>query len=171
MYYSPVTILEPRSISVGDLLQTYCDVMDELRRRDILRSSNNPVADYSELLFCKAFAWARKGGSSLGFDAVCSEGLRYQIKGRRLTPANPSRQLSFIRKLPDRQFDFLAGVLFHNGFKIKRAALVPHSSVEAHARYSKHASAWLFELKDEIWNEPQVIDVTEQLALAAAQME
>ncbi len=36
-------------MSASDLLQTYCDVMDELRKREILRSSNNPVADYSEL--------------------------------------------------------------------------------------------------------------------------
>ena len=166
-----MTIFDPRPMSVSSLLQTYCDVMDELRRREILRSSNNPVADYSELLFCKAFTWAREGGSSLGFDAGCSKGLRYQIKGRRLTPTNPSRQMSFIRRLPDRQFDFLAGILFHNGFNIKRAALVPHSTVEARARYSKHANAWLFELKDEIWNEPGVVDVTDRLVLTAAQME
>lgn len=150
-------------MSIRDLLQTYCDVMEELRRREILRSSNNPVADFSELLFCTAFGWNREGASAAGFDAVCSRGLRYQIKGRRLTPNNPSRQLSFIRKLPEHQFDFLAGVLFHSGFHIKRAALVPHSVVEERARYSKHANAWLFDLKDEVWHEPGVDDVTDNL--------
>jgi hypothetical protein len=158
------------SMSVHELLQTYCNVMDELRRREILRSSNNPVADYSELLFCRAFGWTREGGSNLGFDAVCAKGLRYQIKGRRLTPDNQSRQLSFIRRLPDRQFDFLAGVLFHNGFAIKRGALVPHAIVESRARFSKHANGWLFELKDDVWSDPGVIDVTNELALAAKKL-
>jgi len=158
-------------MSVRALLKSYCEVMDELRRREILRSSNNPVADYSELLFCKAFEWTRTGGSSAGFDAVCEDSLRYQIKGRRLTQTNPSRQLSFIRRLPDRQFDFLAGILFHNGFDIKRAALVPHSIVEERARYSKHANGWLFELKDDVWSQSGVADVTEQLVLAAGRLD
>jgi hypothetical protein len=159
-----------KSMCVRELLQTYCDVVGELRRREIVRSSNNPVADYSELLFCRAFGWSREGGSNLGFDAVCAKGLRYEIKGRRLTRSNQSRQLSFIRKLPDRQFDFLAGVLFHHGFAIKRGALVPHANVEARARFSKHANGWLFELKDEVWGESGVIDVTRELGLAAEQL-
>jgi len=157
-------------MSVPELLQTYCDVMDELRLREIVRSSNNPVADYSELLFCRAFSWTRQGGSNLGFDAVCSKSARYQIKGRRLTPSNRSTQLSFIRRLPDKQFDFLAGVLFHNGFVIKRGALIPHAIVEARARFSEHAKAWLFELKDEVWTEPGVVDVTADLRSAAEQL-
>jgi len=169
-YHFTMAAFDPRSISVRELLQTYCDVMDELRRREVLRSSNNPVADYSELLFCRAFGWSRQGGSASGFDATCGKGLRYQIKGRRLTPSNPSRQLSFIRKLPERQFHFLAGILFHNGFAIKRAALVPHAIVEARARYSKHANGWLFELKDEIWDAAEVIDVTKELLLTSEQL-
>lgn len=155
-------------MSVRDLLQNYCDVMEELRRREVLRSSNNPVADYSELLFCRAFGWCQERGSALGFDAI-HEGLRYQIKGRRLTRSNPSRQLSFFRRLPDKPFDLLAGVLFHNCFDIRRAALVPHEIVENRARYSKHADAWLFELRDDVWNAPGVVDVTERLLLAAGE--
>lgn len=157
-------------MSIRELLQTYCGVMDELRKREVVRSSNNPVADYSELLFCRAFGWSREGGSNLGFDAVCSKRLRYQIKGRRLTLTNQSCQLSFIRRLPDKQFDVLAGVLFHNGFAIKRAALVAHANVEARARFSKHANGWLFELKDEVWSESGVVDVTRELSFAAEQL-
>ena len=156
--------------SVNELLQIYCDVMDELRLRGILRSSNNPVADYSELLFCKAFGWTRKGASALGFDAVCDANMRYQIKGRRLTPHNTSRQLSFIRNLHDRQFDLLAGILFHNGFEIKKAALVPHAVIQLRARYSKHANAWLFDLKDEVWKETGVVDVTDELVRASKEL-
>jgi hypothetical protein len=166
-----MAVPDPKTMSVRELLQTYCDVMDELRRREIVRSSNNPVADYSELLFCRAFGWNREGGSALGFDAVCNKGLRYQIKGRRLTPNNQSRQLSFIRRLPDKQFDFLAGILVHNGFEIKRGALVPHVNVEARARFSKHANGWLFELKDDVWEESGVVDVTKELLLASEQLD
>jgi hypothetical protein len=61
----------------------------------------------------------------------------------------------------------LAGVLFRNGFEIRRAALVPHTIVESKSRFSKHANAWLFQLKDEIWSAPGVVDVTEHLIQAA----
>jgi hypothetical protein len=162
-YHLDMSAQAPNLVSVRDLLQTYCDVMAELRKREVLRSSNNPVADFSELLFCRAFGWNREGASATGFDAICSKGLRYQIKGRRLTAENPSRQLSFIRRLPEHQFDLLAGVLFHSGFQIQRAALIPHEVVEERARYSKHANAWLFDLKDEVWGAPGVVDVTESL--------
>jgi hypothetical protein len=78
--------------------------------------------------------------------------------------------LTFIRKPPDGQFNFLAGVLFQNGFAIKRAALVPHANVLARARFSQHANGWLFELKDEVWSESGVTGVTMELELSAEQL-
>lgn len=78
--------------STHDLLQLYTRVLNELRKREVIRSSNNPVAGYSELLFCLAFGWAREGNSKAGHDA--SDGTaRYQIKGRYPTVHNASQQL------------------------------------------------------------------------------
>jgi hypothetical protein len=104
---------------VTELFIAYGAVMDELRRRGIMRSSNSPGSDYAELLFCTAFGWHRESNSATGHDAVGRNGKRYQIKGRRLTQHNRSRQLSAIRRLKDTPppFDFLAGVLFDQAFK------------------------------------------------------
>jgi hypothetical protein len=33
---------------VHELLQLYCDLMEELRERQLVRTNNNPVADYAE---------------------------------------------------------------------------------------------------------------------------
>jgi hypothetical protein len=52
-------------------------------------------------------------------------GVRYQIKGRRLTRHDASRQMSAIRNLDKTPFDQLAGVLVDDAFQIIRAALVP----------------------------------------------
>jgi hypothetical protein len=56
-------------------------------------------------------------------DATDSTGVRYQIKGRRLTQHNKS--LGVLRDLPDQRFDFLAAVLFHEDYRVMKAALVP----------------------------------------------
>lgn len=36
------------NINEQDLLKLYSDLMEELRNRELIRSSNNPVADYAE---------------------------------------------------------------------------------------------------------------------------
>ena len=50
----------------------------------------------AEYLFCKAFGWKQADNSQANVDAIGSDGTRYQIKSRRLTRFNKSRQLSAI---------------------------------------------------------------------------
>ena len=161
--------MEPLDIlTVAELLRLHGDVLDELRFRQVLRSSNGPSGDYAELLFCRAFGWDIRNNSASGYDAADREGVRYQIKCRRLTPNNSSRQLSFMRRLPERPFDVLAGVLLDSAFLVQRAALVPFEVVQAKSTYVAHVNAWRLHLRDSIWEEPSVQDVTEQLRASQA---
>jgi hypothetical protein len=158
-----MTGIDLASQSVADLLRTYAGLLEELRRRDVVRSSNGPAGDYSEFLFCRAFRWERQRNSAAGFDAKDSRGVRYQIKGRRVTRYNPSRELSAVRRLKDRPFDFLAAVLFREDFTVAKAALIPVDIVERESKYSNHVNAWRFLLRDSIWILPGVTDVTPAL--------
>jgi hypothetical protein len=160
--------IDPQNQTVGQLLAQYGGILDELRRREIVRSSNNPLSDYAELLFCNAFNWTRAGTSSSGHDAKDAQGVRYQIKGRRLTPLNASRQMSAIRNLEKTPFDHLAGLLVDKTFQIIRAAIVPIDVVRAHSKHQAHTNSWRFLLRDEIWNLSGVQDVTHELTAAAA---
>ena len=63
-------------------------IVDELLSQGVVRSTNNPVADYSEYLTARAFGLTLVASSSIGEDDV-----RYQVKARRLTARNTSRQL------------------------------------------------------------------------------
>ncbi|MGF6313476.1 hypothetical protein ABIB82_007850 [Bradyrhizobium sp. i1.8.4] len=80
-------------------------VSEELRRRGVIRSSNNPVGDLAEHLFCRAFGWKQAPNSMRDADATDGAEVRYQIKGRRLTSHNRSRQLGALRDLPAQGFD------------------------------------------------------------------
>lgn len=145
------------------LLRLQAEAMEELYRRGVVRTRNNPVGDLAEELFCRAFRWKREGNSARSVDAVAEDGARHQIKARRLTAANTSRQLSAIRDLAGAHFDFLAGALFDFDFTVRRAAIIPHATVLRRARYVAHTNSSNFMLTDEVWREPGVIDVTQQL--------
>jgi hypothetical protein len=60
--------IDVQTYTVDELLKAYGSILDELRRREIVRSSNSPLSDYAELLFCKAFGWKRENNSASGHD-------------------------------------------------------------------------------------------------------
>ncbi|MFC4348869.1 hypothetical protein ACFO5Q_13530 [Kordiimonas lipolytica] len=150
-------------LPASNLLTLHAQITEELRRREILRSSNNPVGDLAEFLFVNAFGWSQAPNSQKAIDAFDAKDRTFQIKGRRPTRHNKSRQLSFIRELDKKHFDCLAGVIFREDYSVFRAALIPYDVVIAHSRYSSHANGWLFQLKDDIWDIPSVEDVTLRL--------
>jgi hypothetical protein len=114
-------LMDISGLSPSALLALHAHVADELRSRGITRSSNNHTGDLAEYLFCKASGWTQSGNSNRSIDAVDSGGISYQVKGRRITRFNNSRQLSAIRNLARAHFDFLAGVLFNEDYTVMRA--------------------------------------------------
>lgn len=95
--------------------------------------------------------------------------MKYQIKGRRVTDLNGSRQLSAIRGLEEAHFDFLAGVLFNEDYSILNAALIPHTVLlnlakeRKHISFQEHTNSHRFLRTDDIWKIPGVQDVACQL--------
>jgi hypothetical protein len=87
-------MLQPEMLTIRELLQYYADIIDELKRRKIVRTVNNPLGDYTEWLVAQKLNLTLSGNSTAGYDAVDMVGTRYQIKSRRVHPANASRQLS-----------------------------------------------------------------------------
>ena len=149
-----------------ELLVLHAGISEELRRRKITRSSNNPVGDLAEHLCCQAFGWKLTPNSMRDADATDAKGIRYQIKARRLTPHNPSRQLSAIRDLGGKGFDFLAGILFDSDYRVRRAALIPHATVSTLASRVDRTNSWRFLLRDSVWSTSGVTDVTSRLLIA-----
>ena len=142
--------LDLRRLSVNELLILTGDAVKELRRRKIVRGANNPVGDFAELLFCKAFGWQLATKNQGHSDAIGPDKCLYQIKARRITSAAGARQLGALRRLPEKNFDKLAAVLFDAKFRVLRAAIIPHSLVLANATHNAHTNSWRFMLRDEV---------------------
>ena len=153
----------------AELLRLYSSVLDQLRFRGVVRSANNPIADYAESLAAGALGLRLAGKSATGYDAVGPDNLRYQVKARRLTQQNGSRQLSFIRGLDDAEdpFDYLVGILFEADFEIRRAALVPVAVVRQRATNLARVNAKRLMLTDSVWTLPAVKDITDQIKTVA----
>lgn len=159
---------ELRDLTPPELLVMHAAVSEELRRGGVTRSSNNPVGDLGEHLFCRAFGWKQAPNSMRDADATDAAQMRYQIKGRRLTTHNNSRQLGALRDLPAQGFDALAAVLFQEDYRVLRAALIPHARVVELAKRVERTNSWRFLLRDTIWSVADVRDVTDDLRRAEA---
>ncbi len=142
------------------LLGAYCSLMTELKGRGVVRSANNPIADYSETLVSRALGLSLQPPSTAGYDALGSDGARYQIKGRRLTVENPSTQLSAIRNLAQRPFDTLAAVVYGQDLSVLYGALIPIEVVAQLGRYSAHSNSHVFTFRRNILEDPRVTDIT-----------
>lgn len=151
--------MDIRELTVKELLQQHSSIIDELKRRKIVRTNNNPVGDYTEWLVAKGLGLELTGNSSAGYDGIDSKGVKIQIKGRRITPENKSRQLSAIRKLEKRDFDQLATVIFDENYEIIDAALIPHEVIGEYATYRSHVNAYILHLKGPILNDPRIKDI------------
>jgi hypothetical protein len=149
--------LDLPTLGVLDLLQTYAEVIEELRRRGIVRTSNNPVGDYAEWLVSTSLGLHLDGNSQRGYDATGTDGRRYQIKGRRITPRNKSTQLSVIRNLATAQFDFLIAVIFDGTFSLLYAAQLPHAVVTRLATFREHVNGHILHVPETIFDEAGVL--------------
>ena len=151
--------MDLRDLTVKELLQLNSSILNELKRRRIVRTKNNPVGDYTEWIVSKGLGLELANNSSVGYDGIDSEGIKIQIKGRRVTPDNNSRQLGAIRKLDEKNFDQLAAVIFDENYDILNAVLIPHEVIKEYATYRSHVNAHILQLKGHILSDPRVKDI------------
>ncbi|BBV64448.1 TPA: hypothetical protein N2N50_000702 [Kluyvera ascorbata] len=154
------------SLSVLELLSLHSEILTELRSRDVIRTKNNPVGDYAEWLVSEALGMTLLSNSSAGADAIDSDGLKVQIKARRVTPDNPSRQLSALRNYEAADFDYLIAVIFDEDYNVLDGYKIPHEVIRDYARHSDHVNARIINLKGAILADPRVTSIKESLAVS-----
>ncbi len=139
-----------------ELLQLHASIITELNNRGVVRTQNNPLGDYTKWLVATALDLELQNNSKAGYDGINHNGVRIQIKGRRVTPKNNSRQLSAIRKYFEKDFDELAAVIFDENFNVIEALLIPHEVVGEYASFREHVNAHILILKGPILLDPRI---------------
>jgi len=139
-----------KNMNEQSLLNLYSDLMEDLREKQLIRSSNNPVADYAEKVAVDYMGLHRAGKEERGYDAIDDNRRKYQIKGRRITKHNSSRQLGVIRNLEEKLFDYLVAVVFNEDFSVGEIWKVPYRFVEKNSRFSEHQNGHIFYAKPDI---------------------
>ena len=145
-----------------DLLRTHAAIIDELIRRDVVKTRNNPIGDYTEWLVSTRLGLALQPNSKASFDAVDESGLRYQIKGRR--DIRPRVQFSSIRNLVDRGFDFVIAVVFNSDYSIRFAFKIPYEVIPEFSTFQEHTNGHNLVLAEKSIEHKGVIDIRERLA-------
>lgn len=145
-----VKIANLESLNESGLLKLYAELMEELRDRRLIRTSNNPVADYAEKVAVEKLKLHRAGKEEKGFDAQDISGKKYQIKGRRITRHNKSRQLGVIRYLDEELFDFLIAVIFDENFSILEIWKIPLQYVKENAKWSELQHGHILQAKPDV---------------------
>lgn len=151
------------AMSALELLRLHAASIGELRQRGYVRTANNPLGDYTEALVARAMGLELEANSAAGFDAVGPDGVRYQIKGRRLTASNGSRQLSAIRNLAAKDFDVLIAVVFNEQFEVLEAWSIPHEVIDGFAGYREHVNAHVLHVRGALLKATGVCSVAEKI--------
>lgn len=146
-------------LSEIELLQLHASIIDELKRREVVRTKNNPIGDYAEWLVAKALNLQLARNSSAGYDGKDINGIKYQIKARRITPENKSSQLSAIRNLSGKDFDELVGLIFDEKYQILVAVQIPHEVVKEYAEYREHVNGHILHLRGKVLEDIRVKDI------------
>jgi hypothetical protein len=96
--------------------------------------------------------------SNRGFDARDTDGNRYEIKSRRVTPWNDSRQLSFVRGLDEdpEPFDFLVAVIYDEMLSLEEMWKIPVEHLKQTASYRERENAWRPVAKGALLHPPTV---------------
>lgn len=155
--------LHMRNLPTIKLLNLYRDVSDELLRRGVVRTRNAPISDYAEWLVAKGLGLKLENSSKSGHDAISKSGARYQVKCRRITGKNGSRQLGVIRNIDKKPFDELVAVFFNEDFTVDTAYMLPLSVVKKYAKHSDHQNGHILIMKGPIFEDKKVRNITNRI--------
>lgn len=130
---------------------------------------NNPTGDYAEWLVASALGLKLANNSAAGYDAETATGVRVQIKARRVSPHNSSRQLGVIRNLEKQGFDELVAVIFSESYDVVEAVSVPHAVIAEYSTYRQHVNGHVLHLRGALLSDNRVRCIRAELSREIAQ--
>lgn len=134
-------VYEVKSLDETELLGLYAALLREMRERRMIRTANAIPGDLGERFVKGTLGLKLAPNSIKGYDATDGNGMKYQIKTRRITPTNPSRQLGGFRDISSRLFDYCIVVILQEDFRPTELSRTLRSHCEIRQGYDKRVQA------------------------------
>jgi hypothetical protein len=153
---------DPETRTTAELLQDWAATMRALRKRNVIRTNNNPVGDIAEAIVHAHCGGERASFSQAGWDVRAPDGERIQVKSIRTTPTTKRRNLSPIR---DSDFDSVVVVVFDEDFNVTDALKLSRDVAEELSVYRAHVNGRILHLSSLV-DDPRVehIDLSDAYA-------
>ncbi len=136
--------------------------MRELRKRDVIRTNNNPIGDIAEAIVHQHYGGERGSFSQAGWDVLTGDGERLQVKAIRRMPDTKRRNLSPIR---DRDYDYVIVVMFDENFTIERGLRLSRDLVERLFPHKPYVNGRIITVTNRLLGNPEVehVDLADTL--------
>jgi len=136
----PLPPFQPANLSVRELLASYVSVLDELRRRDLIRTRNSPLGDLAESLALRAYGGALAPNSEKSYDLLTPDGRRIQVKARTVDVTD--RRTQNFSALRSWDFDTALFLLFDAAtYGLTWARELTRAETKALARADEHTAS------------------------------
>jgi len=146
-----------------ELLRLYTKIIQTLEARDVVRTQNQPIGDYTEWLISKIYNYKLVTNSKVGYDAISKEGKKVQIKASRIVNSSDPKQLSAIRNLDKKEFDVLIAIIYNKNCDIIEALNIPHEIIKEYAGYSEHVNSFILTITDKLKYDKRVKNIKEEI--------
>ncbi len=148
-------------LSSVELMQLNQLTLDELEKRDVIRTRNNPISEYTEWLVAEKMQMELAPPSTKGYDAKTRDGRKIQIKSRKNNLKNKSLVLGIIRNYELNQFDELITLIYNHDFSIRYAISIPHELVKEYGFYNEHQNGYTLRISNLLLKDTRVADLIE----------
>lgn len=142
--------------STPELLADWAAVMRALRKRDVIRTNNNPVGDIAEAVVADHYEGERGSFSQAGWDVKTADGERIQVKALRKTPENQRTMLSPIR---DKEYDVVVVVIFNEDFQVTEGLRLTRPVVEDLFDHRDYVNGRVIRVTKKLREDPRVEEV------------
>ena len=149
----PWMTYDPAGRTIPELLADWAALMRELRKRDVVRTNNNPVGDIAEAVVHAHYGGERGSFAQAGWDVKTSDGERIQVKAMRTTETTKRRNVSPIR---DADYDSVVIVIFDEDFKLTEGLKLAREVVEDLFQHREHVNGRIITVTQALRDDPRV---------------
>lgn len=132
-----------------ELIKLHRDIITELKRREIVRTRNQPIAGYTRWLVKRCYRLNDAGNPNDRHDFIDDNGIKYIVRSRQVNESTMlNAPFSVIRDIEDRNFDFLVIVVYDMDFNIIQAKKITIESLLLHNHYNEHQNGYVLRPND-----------------------